>query len=38
MALNDSRQDVLDGKKIAFQQTFTLVKGPAGWLIKEIGQ
>ncbi len=33
-----SRQDVLDGRKAAFQQTFTLVKGPGGWVIKEIGQ
>jgi hypothetical protein len=33
-----SRQDVLDGRKLAFQQTFTLVKGPSGWVIKEIGQ
>jgi serine/threonine protein kinase/tetratricopeptide (TPR) repeat protein len=33
-----SRQDVLDGRKAAFQQTFTLVKGPSGWVIKEIGQ
>jgi serine/threonine protein kinase/tetratricopeptide (TPR) repeat protein len=33
-----SRQDVLDGRRVAFQQTFTLVKGPAGWVIKEIGQ
>jgi tetratricopeptide (TPR) repeat protein len=33
-----SRQDVLDGRRAAFQQTFTLVKGPTGWVIKEIGQ
>ena len=33
-----SRQDVLDGRKAAFQQTFTLVKGPTGWVIREIGQ
>ncbi|PYQ08108.1 MAG: hypothetical protein DMF83_07605 [Acidobacteria bacterium] len=33
-----SRQDVLDGRRAAFQQTFTLVKGPAGWVIREIGQ
>ena len=33
-----SRQDVLDGRRVPFQQTFTLVKGPSGWVIKEIGQ
>jgi serine/threonine protein kinase/tetratricopeptide (TPR) repeat protein len=33
-----SRQDVLDGRRATFQQTFTLVKGPGGWVIKEIGQ
>jgi serine/threonine-protein kinase len=33
-----SRQDVLDGRRASFQQTFTLVKGPSGWVIREIGQ
>jgi len=33
-----SRQDTLDGRAARFQQTFTLVKGPSGWVIKEIGQ
>jgi len=33
-----SRQDVIDGRRAAFQQTFTLVKGPTGWVIREIGQ
>jgi hypothetical protein len=33
-----ARQDVLDGRRAAFQQTFTLVKGPSGWVIQEIGQ
>lgn len=33
-----ARQDVLDGRRVPFQQTFTLVKGPSGWVIKEIGQ
>jgi hypothetical protein len=33
-----TRQDVLDGRRASFQQTFTLVKGPSGWVIKEIGQ
>jgi serine/threonine-protein kinase len=37
-AIRVSRQDVLDGRKVAFQQTFTLVKGPSGWVIREIGQ
>jgi tetratricopeptide (TPR) repeat protein len=32
------RQDVLDGRRASFQQTFTLVKGPSGWVIQEIGQ
>jgi tetratricopeptide (TPR) repeat protein len=33
-----ARQDVLDGRRASFQQTFTLVKGPSGWVIREIGQ
>jgi serine/threonine protein kinase/tetratricopeptide (TPR) repeat protein len=33
-----ARQDVLDGRKASFQQTFTLAKGPSGWIIREIGQ
>jgi hypothetical protein len=33
-----ARQDVLDGRRASFQQTFTLVKGPSGWVIQEIGQ
>ncbi len=33
-----SRQDTIDGNPFVLQQLITLVKGPEGWTIREIGQ
>jgi hypothetical protein len=33
-----SRQDTIDGKPFTLQQLLTMVKGPDGWTIREIGQ
>ncbi len=33
-----SRQDTIDGNPVSLQQQLTMVKGPEGWTIREIGQ